>query len=140
MELAAILERCVAGTQRRLEAGDAELVGNTYYRLATLLRRAAIRSRDSRAAGEYFDGLVAVSFTVLLEGNPVAAAQTFEQVVADEPVPTPPTAGRFRRLFRNLGDNLERHEKTVRNLGFLVVIVALIVTGQFGRLVEVFTK
>ncbi|ONI90106.1 hypothetical protein ALI144C_03535 [Actinosynnema sp. ALI-1.44] len=140
MELAVILERCVADTQRRLEARDAAIVGNTYYRLATLLRRASIRGRDSRAAGDYFDGLVAVSCTLLLEGNPVAAAQTFEHVTADEPEPTPPTAGRLRRLLSNLGDNLERHEKTVRSLGFLAVLLVLIATGQFGRLAEIFTK
>jgi hypothetical protein len=138
--IASRLERCLGATLRRLEPRDAAIVTSTYFRLASALRRSGIRISSNSTRSDQFDRLILASYTLLLSGNPVTAAQAITYLVADEPEPSPPAVGRLRKMTDSVSDGIQRHERTLKSVGFIAIVLFLFLTGKLARLGELFAK
>jgi hypothetical protein len=138
--LAKRLERCLPGVQRRLDPSDGLLVTTTYSQLATALRRAGARASKDDTASKRIDDLVAASFGLLVETNLPQAAVRIRHLLRDEPEPTPISHNPLRRYLVSASAAIQQHWPTVKTVGFLLAIAALIASGEIRRTVEAFLK
>lgn len=129
------LLRALSGLRNKLTPDDFARVDETYRAVAYALRKRSIEL-NSDAFDDYFASLCFAAAALAVSDNPLEARRKAEEIVGADSPRVPPRDSRIARWLTHLDGALQQYSKVLLVAVGTFVVLALILSGQFGKTLE----
>lgn len=129
------LPRALSGLRNKLTPDDFSRVDETYRAVAYALRKRSIEIKSGEF-DDYFASLCFAAADLAVSDNPLDARRKAEEIIGTDAPKVPPRTSRMARAIDHLDGALQQYSRVLLVAVGTFVVLALIVSGQFGKTLE----